>query len=760
MEDINDLSAKYYTLFDTAYDAILVLDGNCFVDCNKRAEELFGTSHSKLIGSTPAQYSPTYQPDGELSNEKALKKIELALSVGPQSFEWELQRETGAKFIADISLNKLTLGKKILLLAIVRDITERKRTEALLYDSEERFRALSEQSLIGVYIIQDNVYVYVYVNSACAKIMKCTPNELIGTDPLLHFHPDSRDLVTKQISSKISGKSISTQYQAKILTTDKATRHVAIYSARITLNQHPAIIGSILDITEQRQALEEQERNILFHKLLIDISNRLLNAKLGQLKQEMTNEMKRICEMLDIDSIIIWESCNKLHTFLLNSYYRRLKGPKVPRIIRTENSFPWCEQRLKSGEILVLSSIENELPPEARKDIENYNRYGVKSSVNFPLWGEQNKIMGIISFNMIRNERVWTADEINKFQMVSYLYANAFSRKKSEERLLESESRFRILSSHSLIGIFIVQNKVLTYVNSALAKVFGYTINEMIGMNVINMVHPDDINRVNDIISTRYQEIDKTAHFEFLGVKKNGERIHLEVYSSETILDNLPTVIGSILDITERKMDEQKLKDAYRNLKKSLDDTIVTMAKIVELRDPYTAGHQERVAQIAVAIATEMGFEPNLIERLRMASMIHDIGKINVPAELLSKPGKLSDLELQLIKTHVQSGYDIVRNMNLLPNVAQIIYQHHERLDGSGYPNHLKGNDICIEAKILCVADVVESISSHRPYRPALGIEVALDEISKNSGKLYDPEVCNACCKIFKEDKFKFQYPR
>ena len=215
-------------------------------------------------------------------------------------------------------------------------------------------------------------------------------------------------------------------------------------------------------------------------------------------------------------------------------------------------------------------------------------------------------------------------------------------------------------------------------------------------------------------------------------------------------------MIGSILDITERKLAEQKLKNAYNNLKKSLDDTIVTMAKIVELKDPYTAGHQERVAQIAVAIATEMGLDPNLIEQLRMASTIHDIGKINVPAELLSKPGRLSDLELQLIKTHLQSGYEIIKNMNLLPDVAQIIYQHHERLDGSGYPNHLQGNDIRIEARILSVADVVEAMSSYRPYRPARGIEVALDEISKNSGKLYDPKVCNACVKIFKENKFTF----
>ena len=755
MEDVNDLATKYHALFEMAYDAILVLDGNCFVDCNKRAEELFDTSRDKLIGSKLAQYSPIYQPDGEPSNKKALKKIKLALSTGPEFFEWEHQRENGTKYITEITLNKLILGKKVLLLALVHDITERKQTEARLYDSEKRFRTLSEHSLVGIYIVQNNVYIY--ANSAYAKIIKCTPEDIIGSDSLRYFHPDSKDYVAEQISKKISGQLISTQYQTKVLTTDNETRYVAVYSTRIILNGQPAVIGNILDITEQRHAIEEQEKNILFHTLLTDISSRLLNAKLGHLRQEMTKGMKRICEMLNIDSSVIWSPFNKSGTLLLASYYHRPIGPEIPE---KAYDFPWCEQQLKLGKNLVLSSIKNELPPEARKDKASFDHYKIKSSINFPLLSEKKNIMAIISFNMMSNERVWTDEEINKFKIVADLYSDAFFRKKAEEKLLESESRFRILSSHSLIGVFIVQDKIIVYVNSALAKIFGYTITEMIGMRARNLIHSDDINKVIDLISQRPQEIEKTSHFEFLGLKKNGEQINLEVYSSETILENQPSVIGSILDITERKLAEQKLNTAYSNLKRNLNDTIVTMAKIVELRDPYTAGHQEQVARLAVAIATEMGLAPNLIEQLHMASTIHDIGKINVPAEILSKPGKLTDLELQLVRTHVQSGYEIVKNMNFLPDVAQIIYQHHERLDGSGYPNGLKANNIRIEAKILSVADVVEAMSSHRPYRPARGIKVALDEISQKSGKLYDPEVCNACLKIFKKNKFKFNYNR
>jgi putative nucleotidyltransferase with HDIG domain len=181
------------------------------------------------------------------------------------------------------------------------------------------------------------------------------------------------------------------------------------------------------------------------------------------------------------------------------------------------------------------------------------------------------------------------------------------------------------------------------------------------------------------------------------------------------------------------------------------------MVKIVELRDPYTAGHQQKVADLAVAIAMEMKFDDTEIDQLRMAARIHDIGKIYVPSDILSKPGKLSDLELNLIRTHAQNGYDIVQGMDFPGAVAETILQHHERLDGSGYPHGLKAEDTLMKAKILAVADVVEAMASHRPYRPALGIDKALEEISNGRGKLYDPGVVDTCLELFKEKGFKFK---
>jgi len=216
-------------------------------------------------------------------------------------------------------------------------------------------------------------------------------------------------------------------------------------------------------------------------------------------------------------------------------------------------------------------------------------------------------------------------------------------------------------------------------------------------------------------------------------------------------------VIGLAKDITVQRKSEEELQQSYQKLKKSLEASIETMSRIVEVKDPYTAGHQQRVSQLTKAIAKELNLSQDKIEGIRVASLIHDIGKISVPTEILSKSTTLSDIEFSLIKEHSRIGYDILKAIDFSYPVANIVLQHHEKINGSGYPGGLKGDEILLEAKIICVADVVEAMSSHRPYRPALGIDKALEEISKNEGILYDPEVVDACLKLFKEKGFKFE---
>lgn len=201
---------------------------------------------------------------------------------------------------------------------------------------------------------------------------------------------------------------------------------------------------------------------------------------------------------------------------------------------------------------------------------------------------------------------------------------------------------------------------------------------------------------------------------------------------------------------------EKQQRKTLKKLKTNLDTTVQAMAYAVEARDPYTAGHQRHVADLATAIATEMGLSDDEIDGVRIAATIHDLGKIYVPSEILSKPGRITTIEFELIKTHCQVGYDILKNIDFPWPVAEIILQHHERIDGSGYPQGLKGNEISLGAKIIAVADVTEAIASHRPYRPSLGIDFALETVEKERGVSFDAEVVDACLRLFREKLFEF----
>jgi putative nucleotidyltransferase with HDIG domain len=194
--------------------------------------------------------------------------------------------------------------------------------------------------------------------------------------------------------------------------------------------------------------------------------------------------------------------------------------------------------------------------------------------------------------------------------------------------------------------------------------------------------------------------------------------------------------------------------DMLRQLRESLEGTVHSIAMMVEARDPYTAGHQTRVSNLAVEIAKELDLDSNTIEGIHVASQVHDIGKIQIPSEILTKPTKLTNLEYEMIKTHPTTGYEILKNINFPWPIADIVHQHHERLDGTGYPNGMSSKDILLEAKIVCVADVVEAMASHRPYRASLGIEFALTELERERGTKYDTDVVDCCLKLFREKNY------
>jgi len=209
------------------------------------------------------------------------------------------------------------------------------------------------------------------------------------------------------------------------------------------------------------------------------------------------------------------------------------------------------------------------------------------------------------------------------------------------------------------------------------------------------------------------------------------------------------------IEIDNRKHMQLELQHSFENLKKVMDSTVQAITTTIEKRDPYTSGHQQRVADLSRIIAREIGLSDNEIEGIYIAAAIHDIGKISIPAEILSKPIKLSDIEVSLIQAHSQTGYDILKGIEFPWPIAEIVLQHHERLDGSGYPRGLAGDDILMAARIIGVADVVETMASHRPYRPSMGIDKALEEITQNRGVLYTPLVVDACLRIFNNKEFQ-----
>lgn len=244
----------------------------------------------------------------------------------------------------------------------------------------------------------------------------------------------------------------------------------------------------------------------------------------------------------------------------------------------------------------------------------------------------------------------------------------------------------------------------------------------------------------------------KRVGFIILELKKNDD---MKIYTP--LCELLANALSSTLYFTEVQNQKEILNQNLARLRKAMSGFIETMALTIETRDPYTAGHQRRVSDLARQIATRMGLPEAEIESIRMAGIVHDLGKIYVPSEILNKPGELQDIELNLIRTHPKIAYDILKNIDFPWPIAEIIYQHHEKLDGSGYPRGLKGKMIRIEARILTVADVVEAMASHRPYRPALGIDRACEEINHCKGKLYDPAVVDCCIKLFKEEGYKFK---
>ena len=316
------------------------------------------------------------------------------------------------------------------------------------------------------------------------------------------------------------------------------------------------------------------------------------------------------------------------------------------------------------------------------------------------------------------------------------------------ELLAASEARYNAVFEHSPVPVCIygIDTFKILDVNDAALRQYGYARQELLGNDIRHLLHPDDVPRF-ERAPCRGREGPQAGPV-WRHRTKDGREILVRVSTHVIEFETQKAQMVVATDITEHRATQRRARNAERKLRSALTQTIQVLLSASEQRDAYTAGHQQRVGNLTTALALEMQLSPNQIDGLRFGAMVHDIGKLGIPAELLSLPRKLKPEELALVRMHSQIGYDILKDMDYPWPIQDLVLQHHERLDGSGYPNRLRGDEICLEARVLAVADAVEAMASHRPYRAGMGIDRAVAEVCVDRGTKYDAGVVDACIAI------------
>jgi len=334
----------------------------------------------------------------------------------------------------------------------------------------------------------------------------------------------------------------------------------------------------------------------------------------------------------------------------------------------------------------------------------------------------------------------------------------AFLRHDMETRIKEDEQKMAtILNSIVDMVVVVDSDGYINYINASGLKMLGKDRDMILGKPISDVVkigsNPNEESDVFFPMTMNYIEFNNY-------LKTNGKSIPVDFTSTPLWMENgkLKGAVLVIRDITQQVEYDKKIQESMEILSRAMHGTIEAITKTVETRDPYTAGHQKNVADIATEIAKYMGFKRDVIEGVKLAGQIHDLGKIGIPAEILNKPGRINEIEFALIKTHSQIGYDILKNIDFPWPIADIVLQHHEKINGSGYPNGITGENILVEAKIIAVADVLEAMASHRPYRAALGLDAAFNELERHKGILFDVDIVEACIIIFKDKGFKLKF--
>ncbi|MCB7129040.1 MAG: response regulator [Candidatus Brocadiales bacterium] len=501
------------------------------------------------------------------------------------------------------------------------------------------------------------------------------------------------------------------------------------------------------ELEREHKALVESEEELKTHARQQEVVSKFGLYALKEIDlQELMNEaVSMVAKTLDVEYCKVLELLPDGKALLLKAGVGWKEGHVGRTTVGTKKDSQAGYTLLSSAPVIV-----EDLRKETRfSGPPLLLEHGVVSGMSVVIHGKD-RPFGVLGTHTTRR-RKFTKYDLNFFQTLANVLAEAIQRKRAEEELQESSTRTIQILESITDAFFTLDHKWrFVYLNSEAERLLLRKREELIGNNVWEEF-PEAVG------STFYNEYHRAiseqvtvAFEEFYPPLNTWFEVH--AYPSK---DGLSVYFR---DITERRRTEEECKQSLERLRKALGGTIEALAATVETRDPYTAGHQQRVTSLACAMAEEMGLPAEQIDGIRMAATVHDIGKIAVPAEILSKTGKITKTEFEMIKRHSEVGYNILKSIEFPRPIAKIVLQHHERMDGSGYPDALEVGGIFMEARILGVADVVEAMSSYRPYRPALGIDAALEEISKKRGIFYDPDVVDACVRLFREKGFEFKF--
>ncbi len=425
---------------------------------------------------------------------------------------------------------------------------------------------------------------------------------------------------------------------------------------------------------------------------------------------------------------------------------RLLKANKAWKLIWQKNTIE--HDQFKEREKLQFDRHDNYLKDHFEKIREVYKKGGTYLIPELQVQAKRFSKPKWISHHFYAIE-----DKKGNVDKVVVLTDDISKKKETEQKFRKTQSRLSTIFTNVPNIILYELSKKGQFVSSNVRDLLGYSPDQFLrnDLNFSDIIHPQDKNIVDQKFNHWKQKSDKKLlNLWYRVKKKNGEYIWIEDRIVEIKDQRGESYIAGVkIDITDLKRSKEKLQQL-------LTETVNGLISAVEMRDPYTAGHQKRVASLALEVAKEMHLSKDIIDAIHIAALVHDIGKINIPSEILSKPGKLSKDEFEIIKMHPQTGYNILKKIDFPWPIAEIVLQHQERLDGSSYPNGLKGDEISIHARIISVADVIEAMSSHRPYRPAVGLQAALQEVTTNRGILYDAKVVDVCLKVFQEKNYKF----